>query len=222
MAAGSLPFPRSWRTLFGSENVGAIHGAVLTAWSAAAVAGPFIITELSNRAKAALQPGASKVHIYDKPLEVLAALLAVGFLLTLLVRPVRKPLLKEADLNAAAGRNSRPARAIFLVNGSKRIFAVRGDGRSRLRAAGSDATDRSNPPQGGGSHEPYTPLSVYRNGGPHNARPRRFLWPHQSRIMRHACERAAESQIKTEAAHLRPFTPGRRHHRSQRNLFLGG
>jgi hypothetical protein len=76
--------------LFGSDNVGAIHGAVLTAWSAAAVAGPFIITELSNRAKAALQPGASKVHIYDTPLEVLAALLAIGFVLTLMVRPVRK------------------------------------------------------------------------------------------------------------------------------------
>jgi hypothetical protein len=30
------------------------------------------------------------VHIYDTPLEVLAALLAVGFLLTLLVRPLKK------------------------------------------------------------------------------------------------------------------------------------
>jgi hypothetical protein len=35
-----------------------------------------------------LAPGASKIHIYDQPLEVLAALLAVGFVLTLLVRPV--------------------------------------------------------------------------------------------------------------------------------------
>ena len=70
------------------ENVGAIHGALLTAWSAAAVAGPVIITELSNRAKAALPPGADRVHIYDTPLQVLAGLLAVGFVLTLLVRPL--------------------------------------------------------------------------------------------------------------------------------------
>jgi MFS family permease len=87
---GFATIPAFLADLFGSDNVGAIHGAVLTAWSAAAVAGPFIITELSNRAKAALLPGASKVHIYDKPLSVLASLLAIGFVLTLLVRPVRR------------------------------------------------------------------------------------------------------------------------------------
>jgi hypothetical protein len=49
-----------------------------------------IITELSNRAKAALPPGGNRVHIYDTPLQVLAALLAVGFVLTLLVRPLKR------------------------------------------------------------------------------------------------------------------------------------
>jgi hypothetical protein len=52
--------------------------------------GPVIITELSNQAKSTLLPGASKVHVYDKPLEVLAAALAVGFVLTTQVRPLRK------------------------------------------------------------------------------------------------------------------------------------
>jgi hypothetical protein len=50
--------------------------------------GLVIITELSNRAKAALAPGVSRVHIYDQPLEAMAALLAIGFVLTLLVRPL--------------------------------------------------------------------------------------------------------------------------------------
>ena len=86
---GFATIPAFLADIFGPENVGAIHGAVLTAWSAAAVVGPVIITELSKQAKAALAPGASKVHIYDTPLEVLAALLAVGFVLTLLVRPLR-------------------------------------------------------------------------------------------------------------------------------------
>jgi MFS family permease len=86
---GFATIPAFLADIFGPENVGAIHGAVLTAWSAAAVAGPVIITELSNRARAALAPGASKIHIYDQPLEVLAAMLAVGFVLTLLVRPLR-------------------------------------------------------------------------------------------------------------------------------------
>ena len=87
---GFATIPAFLADLFGADNVGAIHGALLTAWSAAAIAGPVIVTELSNRAKAALAPGASHVHIYDSPLQVLAGLLAVGFLLTLLVRPLRQ------------------------------------------------------------------------------------------------------------------------------------
>jgi MFS family permease len=87
---GFATIPAFLADIFGPENVGAIHGALLTAWSAAAIAGPVIITELSNRAKAALPPGANRVNIYDTPLKVLAALLAVGFVLTLLVRPLKR------------------------------------------------------------------------------------------------------------------------------------
>jgi len=87
---GFATIPAFLADLFGADNVGAIHGAVLTAWSAAAIAGPVIVTELSNRAKASLPAGASHVHIYDSPLQVLAGLLAVGFLITLLVRPLRR------------------------------------------------------------------------------------------------------------------------------------
>lgn len=85
---GFATIPAFLADIFGPQNVGAIHGAVLTAWSAAAIAGPLIITELSNRARAALPPGADKVGIYDTPLQVLAGLLAVGALLTLFVRPL--------------------------------------------------------------------------------------------------------------------------------------
>ena len=87
---GFATIPAFLADIFGPENVGAIHGALLTAWSAAAIAGPVFITELSNRAKAALPPGGNRVHIYDNPLQVLAALLAVGFVLTLLVRPLKR------------------------------------------------------------------------------------------------------------------------------------
>src|SRR5690349_21608638 len=86
---GFATIPAFLADIFGPQNVGAIHGALLTAWSVAAVVGPVIITELSNRAKAALPPGADRVNIYDAPLEVLAGLLAVGFVLTLLVRPLK-------------------------------------------------------------------------------------------------------------------------------------
>jgi MFS family permease len=87
---GFATIPAFLADIFGPENVGAIHGATLTAWSAAAIAGPVIITELSKQATAALGPGESRVHIYDSPLQVLAGLLAVGFVLTLLIRPLRQ------------------------------------------------------------------------------------------------------------------------------------
>ena len=86
---GFATIPAYLSDLFGTRYVGAIHGALLTAWSVAAIVGPVIITQLAARAKAALLPGESKVHIYDQPLALLAALLAVGFLLTLAVRPLR-------------------------------------------------------------------------------------------------------------------------------------
>jgi MFS family permease len=98
---GFATIPAFLADIFGPENVGAIHGALLTAWSAAAVAGPVIITELSNRAKGALAPGADRIHIYDTPLQVLAGLLAVGFALTLLVRPLRHKQRPAEDTAAA-------------------------------------------------------------------------------------------------------------------------
>jgi MFS family permease len=86
---GFATIPAFLADIFGPENVGAIHGAILTAWSAAAIAGPVIITRLSDNAKAALAPGASRIHIYDAPLRVLAVLLVAGFILTVLVRPLK-------------------------------------------------------------------------------------------------------------------------------------
>jgi len=88
---GFATIPAFLADIFGPDNVGAIHGATLTAWSAAAIVGPVIITELSKQATAALAPGASRVHIYDSPLQVLAGLLALGFVLTLLIRPLKQP-----------------------------------------------------------------------------------------------------------------------------------
>jgi hypothetical protein len=89
--------PQHLHDIFGPQDVGAIHGALLTAWTAAV-----IITELSNRAKAALPPGADRVNIYDTPLQVLAGLLAVGFVLTLLVRPLRWRTSARAEAPATA------------------------------------------------------------------------------------------------------------------------
>src|SRR5947207_13851342 len=86
---GFVTRPAFLEDIVGHENGGAIHGALVTSWSGVAGVHPDIITQLSNRAKAGLAAGASKMHVYDTPLQVLAALLAIGFVLTLLVRPLR-------------------------------------------------------------------------------------------------------------------------------------
>src|SRR5580658_3541408 len=48
---GFATIPAFLADMFGAHNVGAIHGVLLTSWSAAAIVGPLIITELSNRAR---------------------------------------------------------------------------------------------------------------------------------------------------------------------------
>jgi len=97
---GFATVPAFLADIFGEDNVGAIHGALLTAWSGAAVAGPVIITQLSARAVSALAPGESRVHIYDQPLRVLAYLLIAGFILTLLVRPLKEAASARAGLDS--------------------------------------------------------------------------------------------------------------------------
>jgi MFS family permease len=86
---GFATIPAYLADIFGTRNVAAIYGSLLTAWGAAAILGPVLITQLAARAKAALPPGGATLHIYDQPLAVLAALLACGVLLTLAVRPLR-------------------------------------------------------------------------------------------------------------------------------------
>jgi hypothetical protein len=63
------------------------RGPRLAATAAALFFGTGLVSV--DRATAALPPGADRVNIYDTPLQVLAGLLAVGFVLTLLVRPLR-------------------------------------------------------------------------------------------------------------------------------------
>ncbi len=104
---GFATIPAFLADIFGTNNVGAIHGSLLTAWSAAAIVGPLVVTELSARAKAALAPGQSHVHIYDQPLKVLAAALVVGLALTLMVRPLKKTGIRHQAIVISTGEHSR-------------------------------------------------------------------------------------------------------------------
>jgi MFS family permease len=82
---GFATVPAYLKDLFGVAEVGAIHGRLLTAWSAAGVAGPLIINAIADYQISAGRTGAD---LYTLSLYIMVGVLVVGFTANLLVRPV--------------------------------------------------------------------------------------------------------------------------------------
>jgi MFS family permease len=91
--------PAYLRDLFGTLEVGAIHGRLLTAWSAAGVVGPLIVNAVLD---AQGTPGKLTAAAYQPALLIMVALLVVGFIANLLIRPV-DPKFHEPSEPVAAG-----------------------------------------------------------------------------------------------------------------------
>jgi MFS family permease len=84
---GFATVPAYLKDLFGTFQVGAIHGRLLTAWSAAGVAGPLIVNVITDAQREAGMSGAAA---YRPSLLVMVGLLVVGFVANLLVRRVHE------------------------------------------------------------------------------------------------------------------------------------
>ncbi|MDA3626749.1 OFA family MFS transporter [Saccharopolyspora sp. WRP15-2] len=82
---GFATIPAYLKDLFGTAQVGAIHGRLLTAWSAAGVLGPLIVNAIADAREAA---GATGPDLYTTSLVIMIGLLVVGFAANELVRPV--------------------------------------------------------------------------------------------------------------------------------------
>jgi MFS family permease len=82
---GFSTVPAYLRDLFGTYQVGAIHGRLLTAWSAAGVAGPLIVNGFLD---AQGKPGTLTAAAYRPALLTMVVILAVGFVANLLIRAV--------------------------------------------------------------------------------------------------------------------------------------
>ncbi len=80
---GFATVPAYLRDLFGTKQVGAIHGRLLTAWSMAALVGPSIVTYARE---VQVAHGVAKSDAYSKTMYGLAALLAIGFLCNARIR----------------------------------------------------------------------------------------------------------------------------------------
>ncbi|MFC9240401.1 OFA family MFS transporter [Streptomyces decoyicus] len=82
---GFATIPAYLKDLFGSHQVGAIHGRLLTAWSTAGVLGPLIVNAIADGQKSA---GRSGPDLYTTSFFIMIGLLVVGFVANELVRPV--------------------------------------------------------------------------------------------------------------------------------------
>jgi MFS transporter len=106
---GFATVPAYLRDLFGTYQVGAIHGRLLTAWSAAGIAGPLIINGFLD---AQGKPGELVYSDYRPALFTMIGVLAVGFVANLLIRPVADKFHESAhsDAFAEAGESAPAAR----------------------------------------------------------------------------------------------------------------
>ncbi|GAB3680740.1 OFA family MFS transporter [Angustibacter aerolatus] len=98
---GFATVPAYLKDLFGTHEVGAIHGRLLTAWSAAGVAGPLIVNGIIDRSGT---PGTLTSSAYHPALIVMVVLLCVGFAANLLIKPVDRRHFVGADLREPGER----------------------------------------------------------------------------------------------------------------------
>jgi len=100
---GFSTVPAYLKDLFGTIQVGAIHGRLLTAWSVAGVAGPLIINAIADHQTAA---GKSGADLYTLSLYIMVGVLAVGFVANLMIRPVHERF--HEPMEEGARRFERP------------------------------------------------------------------------------------------------------------------
>ena len=97
---GFATIPAYLRDMFGSLQVGAIHGRLLTAWSTAGVLGPVLVNYIREYE---IGHGVAKADAYTTTMHIMAGLLVIGFVCNLLVRPVdtRRTVARRSPAAAA-------------------------------------------------------------------------------------------------------------------------
>ena len=98
---GFATIPAYLRDMFGTIQVGAIHGRLLTAWSTAGILGPVLVNYIREYE---IAHGVAKADAYTITMRIMAGLLVIGFVCNLLVRPVdsRNVVADDATSPAAA------------------------------------------------------------------------------------------------------------------------
>jgi MFS family permease len=82
---GFATIPAYLRDMFGTYQVGAIHGRLLTAWSVAGVLGPVLVNYIRQYQ---IDNGVPKAQAYSITMYIMCGLLLIGFLCNFAMRPV--------------------------------------------------------------------------------------------------------------------------------------
>ena len=97
---GFATVPAYLRDMFGTRYVGAIHGMLLTAWSAAGIFGPVLVNYIRQYN---VDSGIPKAQAYNITMYLMAGLLVVGFLCNLFITAVNERHHMEPDASDAVG-----------------------------------------------------------------------------------------------------------------------
>ncbi|MGA7538260.1 MAG: OFA family MFS transporter [Steroidobacteraceae bacterium] len=100
---GFATVPAYLKDMFGTRYVGAIHGLLITAWSAAGVFGPVLVNYIRAYE---IARGVPKADAYNLTMYLMAALLVVGFFCNLFITPVHE----RHHMPAAQGEATLAAR----------------------------------------------------------------------------------------------------------------
>ncbi|MGW1092651.1 L-lactate MFS transporter [Streptomyces sp. NPDC002596] len=100
---GFATAPAYLRDLFGTYQVGAIHGRLLTAWSTAGILGPLIVNWVADAGERA---GHSGSGLYTTSLTIMIGLLIIGFVANEFIRPVHPRFHEAAERKARAHQQS--------------------------------------------------------------------------------------------------------------------
>jgi MFS family permease len=96
---GFSTVPAYLKDMFGTRYVGAIHGLLLTAWSAAGIFGPVLVNYIRAYNVSHNVP---KADAYNTTMYIMAGLFVIGFVCNLLVKAVDKKYHMEPEADEAA------------------------------------------------------------------------------------------------------------------------
>jgi MFS family permease len=110
---GFATVPAYLADLFGTQNVGAIHGRLLTAWATAGILGPVVVNYMREYQ---LGLGIPREQVYNQTMYILIGMLVIGFIANLIIRPVAaKHFMTDEELEKERKTAQDKAKAAAVV-----------------------------------------------------------------------------------------------------------